>query len=133
VTTDRVDNLHHSLRDLKTSLIAIYCSRYRPAISRQSLKVGKWRFCPITGPQDDRDQNGLSRPVSFYCALSLNLIAVTRLYEVRADEEKDDPGFVDALINRLFPPVTRGNHSVIPLDYAAVALMNYQLTPHIIH
>src|SRR4051812_38369982 len=67
----------------------------------KTLKLCKWSCPPIAGTENDRDNMNLLIFMELQGTTHLNFITLIRSKEIRANQEKNDRGFVKGLTNSL--------------------------------
>src|SRR5690242_13682916 len=88
------------------------CDRF--AVCWQSLKLSKWGVLPVWHwAEKNRNHTGFFLFMPLHC--SHHFFAVGgRIHEIRADQQKNDVGSVQVLLNGVFPFCSRMNLHIIP-------------------
>ncbi len=73
------------------------------AVGRQCLELAERRRVPCDLADDDRDDAGLLRLVPLQRPLHLDVVAVVRAHEVGADQEQDQVGALQVLVDLALP------------------------------
>src|SRR5574341_1391778 len=88
--------------------------RARDRLAGKLLNFSERRALPNTGAQDDGNDNGFARVVTLEGALHLDFIAIIRGYEILADQQQNDVGGFQVIVNRARPIVASDDPSVVP-------------------
>src|SRR5262249_27968035 len=85
-------------------------------IGRDNPELSERSILPAVGrPQDDWDDAGLTLVMPLHCPLQLGIPAVVRGNEVWADQQEDDRGGIQVLVNLPLPLGSRGYLPVMPV------------------
>src|SRR5690348_3783717 len=87
---------------------------YVYGIGWQGLEFAERRALPVDRAQDDRDDLGFAAFVPLHSSFHLDAIAVVGVYKVWADQQQDDIGGVQMLLDLSFPFGTCADIAVIP-------------------
>ena len=88
---------------------------HRPTVGRGNPELPEECVLPaVDRPQDNRDDAGLPLVVSLQGTLQLEVVAVVGGDEVGTDQQEDDPGGVEVLVDLPLPLGPRGNLPVVP-------------------
>lgn len=99
----------------------------RRTIRRQGVESGELRFLPVATAQDYRHHARLPCVVHADRLGQLHIVAVIRMEEVGADEQQDDVGIAERLVNGARPFARAGDLAVVPDLDQPLALQRAQV------
>src|SRR5271157_3037016 len=127
VVTHLLDRSADALGDVLERLVLVRPCRHGPKVSRESLKPGERRTLPVNRAEQDGDHRRLAFVIAIKSPSGLNVVAVIRGEKRRTDQEQDDLGFFQVLVELILPLLARSDHPVVPADDVALPLEEYQV------
>jgi hypothetical protein len=82
---------------------------------------------PVHVADYDRDDAGLAGVVPRHRPFDLNVVAVVRRHEVRADQEQDHVCPIELLVDLVLPVSARRNAAIVPKIDHSLALKKLQV------
>ncbi len=101
-------------RHLQERLIPVRPLRYRLSILRSAKQFAEWRVVPIACAQNYRDDDRFPRMMALHSPIHLDVVAIVRSDEVRADQQQDDLIAVNMLINGSIDFLASMDPSIMP-------------------
>ena len=102
-------------------LVPVFPGCHRLGIFRQPLELAERCPMPIARTQDDRDHRRLAPVVTFDGPFHLDIVAVVRRKERRADQQEDNPCRFEPAVNFALPFLTCTDHPVVPARNKALS------------
>src|SRR5579859_1137005 len=108
-------------------LVRVVPTCYRSAIARQHLEFTERCTLPIYRTQQNRNDTSLSRIMSLQSLSYLYTIAIVGREKVDTDEQQNDRGCIEALIQSLSPVCAKGDQPLVDGDDQTLTLQDAQM------
>jgi hypothetical protein len=134
---DHLDRRAQALGDVRPRLVAVRPGRHRPHVGRQSLQAEKRQRLAIVGidvdgPDDDRHDRGVTRPVALHGDGQLVAEDVVALDEVLADEQQHQVGHLQLLVDLRVPVLARLDFAVVPRRQQPAPLEDLEVSAQLV-
>src|SRR5271157_2276000 len=124
--THPLDRSADALGNVLERLVLVRPCRHGPQVNRESLEPEERGTHPVNRTEQDRDHRRLAFVMAIKSPLGFNVVAVIRGEKRRTDQEQDDLGFFQVLVELTLPLLACPDSSVMPTYDIALPLQESQ-------